>query len=55
MNRKSTVYRHSSPFYPPYPNAASTDCLRKKRLLILERVFLGALITVSFVFLARLA
>lgn len=55
MKRKISVYRHSSLFYPPYPNAASASYFKKKRMMILERMFISALIAISVVFLMRLA
>lgn len=55
MKRKTSAYRHSSPFYPPYPNAASASYFKKKRMMILDRIFISALIAISVVFLMRLA
>lgn len=55
MKRKSALHPHSSPFYPPYPNAASASYFKRKRLAILDRVLVGTLITISVVFLMRLA
>ena len=55
MKRKIGSYAHSAPFYPPYPNAASASYFKRKRLAILDRVLVGALITISVVFLMRLA
>ena len=55
MKRKSALHPHSSPFYPPYPNAASASYFKKKRMMILDRMFISALITISVVFLMRLA
>lgn len=55
MKRNQPVYRHSSPFYPAYPNEANANYFKRRRTEFIDRLFLGIGVTVLMIFLARLA
>lgn len=55
MKTNNTIYRHSSHYFPAYPNEADTSYYQKKLLELLGKLFSGVMLVFWLVLLVKIS